>query len=353
METSSTFMVFFYIFYIILFAVQIFTIIHAWKHLPVSTFVKIICSLLILVCSWIAVMIYWIYFAIKRPNGRTITKPKVQCRSEAPQETNSDEEENIQLSDDINSKTDEEAMRTLFNEAMNGANGRALTECYEKLMNLFIMKENGECKGAGFSGLLDERDRAKRLEKMDNQVVLPALKENPAMYEAWWTTVYLDVLDRMQNSPNKKQINMLEQIHFDVERGDELLDVSGATEYMQNYQTDEKEVLRENVTLTSLKGRVINTSIILKSKNEGKNIKIMTLDDTVKIKRQEKHGKIYYEIKGAYKYFYLGLSDDELIRIAEILIAVPSIVQFNLKDGVNKVWMEEYDMPSLTKLGNK
>lgn len=336
------------IFYILCLALQVFTIIHAWKNLPFSKFVKVLCTIIILIFSWIAVVIYWIYYGLKGPNNHAIIKQETQIENAVLQETNNTYEDDAHAPEENAEK--EQNARLLFNEVMNGVNSKALSESYEKVMNMFIMKENGECKGAGFTGLLDEKDRAKRLEKIDNQIVLPALGHNPDMYKAWWTTVYYDVCSRMQNSPNKQQIMMLEQVLSDVERGDELLEISGASEYMRDYRTNDVEILKENVTLTNMRGREVNTSVIFKSKNEGKNIKITTLDDTIKIKRQEKRGKIYYEIKGAYEYFYLGLSDDDLIRIAEILIAVPSILQFSLKNGINKVWMEEYEMPSLSKL---
>lgn len=344
------------IFITVCFALQVYTIIHVWKHLSTSTLWKVIWTLLLLLLGGIGVIFYWLYYAIKGRKGNLNTKRDMPYAPHATvQDTLSGNQASTALSSYEEEENDEKegdgkSMRALFNEVMYGANGKILSESYEKLMNMFIMKENGECKGAGFTGILDERARSKRLEKVDNQVIIPALGHNPAMYEAWWTIFYEDVLDRMQNSPNAKQRNLLEAVLADVERGDRLLQVSGAFEYMQQQCMDEMERLAENVTLTTLKGKVVNTHVILKSKNEGKNIKITTSYDTVKINRKEKHGKVYYKIKGAYKYFYLGLSEDELIRTAEILMAVPSILQYGLKDGVSKVWMEEHDLPSLSKL---
>lgn len=338
---------------IILIALTIFTAIHAWKNIPASKWKKALSCIAILFLGWIAMAAYWlIYFLIIR-RSTTTTKYSTPIESHIQSNTTNNQPINSSNSseeDRPNDNKDEEAMRALFYEAMNGPEGKTLAKSYEELMNIFIMKSNGECKGAGFSGMMDETDRAKRLAKTDNNSILPALRNRPDMYEAWWTTFYMDVFNRMQNSPNSQQTAMLEQVQCDVERGDELLEISGAFDYMQNYRTDDIQTLRDNVTLTNMKGKVINTSVIFESTSNGKSLKIKTIDDTIKIKRQEKHGKKYYEIKGAYKYFYLGLSDDELIRTAEILIAIPSILQFNLKDGVNKAWMEEYELPSLSKL---
>jgi hypothetical protein len=331
---------------IILVALDIFTAIHAWKNIPVSKWIKVLSCIAILFLGWVAIIAYWlIYFLIIKKNNSTVQNGTTPT-SHAPIDTTV----NSFNPPEENNDEDEKTMRSLFNEAMNGPEGKKLSKSYEELMNIFIMKPNGECKGAGFSGMMDERDRAQRLAKTDSNSILPALGNHPEMYKAWWTVFYTDVFNRMQSSPNSQQIAMLKQIQCDVERGDKLLEISGALEYMQNRRIDDVTTLIENVTLTNKKGKAVNTFVTFESADSGKSLKIKTLDDTIKIKRQEKHGKIYYEIKGAYQYFYLGIGDDDLIRMAEILIAVPSILQFNLKDGVNKVWMEEYELPSLSKL---
>lgn len=284
---------------IILVALDIFTAIHAWKKFPVSKWIKVLSCIAILFLGWVAMIAYWlIYFLIIKKNNSTV-QHGTTLTSHAPIDTTV----NSFNPPEENNDEDEKTMQSLFNEAMNGPEGKKLAKSYEELMNIFIMKPNGECKGAGFSGMMDERDRAQRLAKTDSNSILPALGNHPEMYKAWWTVFYTDVFNRMQSSPNSQQIAMLKQIQCDVERGDKLLEISGALEYMQNRRIDDVTTLIENVTLTNKKGKAVNTFVTFESADSGKSLKIKTLDDTIKIKRQEKHGKIYYEIKGAYQYF--------------------------------------------------
>ena len=44
-----------------------------------------------------------------------------------------------------------------------------------------------------------------------------------------------------------------------MERGDKLLEISGALEYMQNHRIDDVTTLIENVTLTNKKGKAVIT----------------------------------------------------------------------------------------------
>lgn len=49
--------------------VSLFTIIHAWKHLPIATAGKVVGCILLFLSGWVGALVYWIYFAIKRPSG--------------------------------------------------------------------------------------------------------------------------------------------------------------------------------------------------------------------------------------------------------------------------------------------
>ena len=128
---------------IILVALDIFTAIHAWKKFPVSKWIKVLSCIAILFLGWVAMIAYWlIYFLIIKKNNSTV-QHGTTLTSHAPIDTTV----NSFNPPEENNDEDEKTMQSLFNEAMNGPEGKKLAKSYEELMNIFIMKPNGECKG--------------------------------------------------------------------------------------------------------------------------------------------------------------------------------------------------------------
>ena len=127
---------------IILVALDIFTAIHAWKNIPVSKWIKVLSCIAILFLGWVAIIAYWlIYFLIIKKNNSTVQNGTTPT-SHAPIDTTV----NSFNPPEENNDEDEKIMRSLFNEAMNGPEGKRLSKSYEELMNIFIMKPNVECK---------------------------------------------------------------------------------------------------------------------------------------------------------------------------------------------------------------
>ncbi len=253
-----------------------------------------------------------------------------------------------------NADSDSNDMEDLYHKAMYyGPNKDDLENAQEKLINILVLRKDGTCKGGGFTGVMDEGDRAKKIARIDENLVMPALGNNPVMYEAWWSVAYQKAFESMQNSPYQQQISVLDSIIEDVQLGDEFLADSGVAAFMANPRPGNVEIIKKCAILTLPNGEpCYDTSVIIKSEDSGRKIKVRTEGDTVKIKRETHKGRTYYEIKNVYKYFQYGLSDDNLVRLAEMLIAPASILQIK-KKTVNKVWMEDYALPSLTKLSKE
>ena len=53
-----------------------------------------------------------------------------------------------------------------------------------------------------------------------------------------------------------------------MERGDKLLEISGALEYMQNHRIDDVTTLIENITLTTKKGKATNRATYQRNRQE-------------------------------------------------------------------------------------
>jgi len=331
---------------ILIYAALICTVIHAIKHLPSDkTWKTVLWAALIVLTSPIGIVCYWIYYAVKRPERAKEIDIARQPADDSPAPSVPE----YTADDDGESGRS----RELFRQAMHGAKGKELSKCYDKLMDIFILQRNGECKGGGFTGKMYETDRAKRIAAIDDKTVVPALGNDPEMYEAWWRTLYEDVFAGMQNSPNPQQAEMLSAVISDVRRGDDFLEKTCAWEHMLNPREGDVETLVRNVELTDKNGKTFCSDVILVSKNGGRTIKIKTDEGSYKIKHKTERGIGYYEITDVYRYFRFGLSDDDLVRTAEMLIAVPSILQCRLQYGANKVWMEKYGLPSLSKLQKK
>ena len=244
-------------------------------------------------------------------------------------------------------------MRNLFNKVMSGVNGSALSKAYSKMMELFIIKANGDCKGAGLSGLMWADERAKKIAKMDDNVVLPALGHDKELYEAWWMTFYQDVEQTINESANNNVRAYMNAVVADVELGDEVLTKSGVFEVIFNPEEyagyDEKSTYYESVYLTATNGGQYETYMDVKILKEGKKMKVRTSEHKINIKAKTKGDNVRYEICGAYQYFPNGLSLDPMIKYAEMLMAAATLHILDKKQ-VDNTSMEKYALPSLSKL---
>ena len=220
-------------------------------------------------------------------------------------------------------------------------------------MELFTIKANGDCKGAGLSGLMWADERAKKIAKMDDNVVFPALGHDKELYEAWWMTFYQDAEQTINESDNKNVRAYMNAVVTDVELGDEVLTKSGVLEVIFNPEVyvgyDEKSTYYESVYLTAPDGSQYETYMDVKILKEGKKMKVRTSEHEINIKAKTKGDNIRYEICGAYQYFPNGLSLDPMIKYAEMLMAAATLHILD-KKHIDNASMEKYALPSLSKL---
>ena len=337
---------------VISFLAIIATIIHLWKLRPFSNGVCVAITIGLLLLGWIGLVIYWIYFLIKRPDRI----PVVQIEDSAQQPSTTEDlvPEAVNSDGEAQSIEDDfQRMRNLFNLAMSGVNGAALSKAYSKMMELFTIKANGDCKGAGLSGLMWADERAKKIAKMDDNVVLPALGHDKELYEAWWMTFYQDAEQTISESDNNNVRAYMNAVVADVELGDEVLTKSGVFEVIFNPEEyagyDEKSTYYESVYLTAPNGGQYETYMDVKILKEGKKMKVRTSEHRINIKAKTKGDNVRYEICGAYQYFPNGLSLDPMIKYAEMLMAAATLHILNKKQ-IDNASMEKYALPSLSKL---
>ena len=337
---------------IISYMALIATIIHLWKLRPFSNGVCVAITIGLLLFGWIGLIIYWVFFLIKRPDRIPIVKIEDSTQQSStiddvvPEVVNSDEEAQ-------SIENDFQRMRNLFNQAMSGVNGSALSKAYSKMMELFIIKANGDCKGAGLSGLMWADERAKKIAKMDESVVFPALSHDKELYEAWWMTFYQDAEQTINESANSNVRAYMNAVVADVELGDEVLTKSGVLEAILNPEEyagyDEKSTYYESVYLTAPDGSQYETYMDVEVLKEGKKIKVRTSKHSINVKVKTKGDNIRYEICGAYQYFPYGLSMDPMIKYAEMLMAAATLHILDKKQ-IDNALMEKYALPSLSKL---
>lgn len=328
------------------------TIIHLWKLRPFSNVVCVAITIGLLLFGWIGLIIYWVYFLIKRPNRISVVQiedstQQLSTTDNAVSEVIDSNRETQSIEDDF------QRMRVLFNKAMSGVNGTALSKAYSKMMELFTIKANGDCKGAGLSGLMWADERAKKIAKMDDNVVFPALGHDKELYEAWWMTFYQDAEQTINESDNKNVRAYMNAVVTDVELGDEVLTKSGVLEVIFNPEVyagyDEKSTYYESVYLTAPDGSQYETYMDVKILKEGKKMKVRTSEHKINIKAKTKGDNIRYEICGAYQYFPNGLSLDPMIKYAEMLMAAATLHILD-KKHIDNASMEKYALPSLSKL---
>lgn len=328
------------------------TIIHLWKLRPFSNGVCVVITIGLLMFGWIGLIIYWVYFLIKRPNRISVVQiedstQQLSTTDNAVSEVIDSNRETQSIEDDF------QRMRVLFNKAMSGVNGTALSKAYSKMMELFTIKANGDCKGAGLSGLMWADERAKKIAKMDDNVVFPALGHDKELYEAWWMTFYQDAEQTINESDNKNVRAYMNAVVTDVELGDEVLTKSGVLEVIFNPEVyagyDEKSTYYESVYLTAPDGSQYETYMDVKILKEGKKMKVRTSEHKINIKAKTKGDNIRYEICGAYQYFPNGLSLDPMIKYAEMLMAAATLHILD-KKHIDNASMEKYALPSLSKL---
>lgn len=330
----------------------IYTIIHLWKLRPFSNGVCVAITIGLLLLSWIGLIIYWVFFLIKRPDRISVVQ--IEDSKQRPSITDDVVPEVINSDGETQSIEDDfQRMRILFNKAMSGVNGSTLSKAYSKMMELFTIKANGDCKGAGLSGLMWADERAKKIAKMDDNVVLPALGHDKELYEAWWMTFYQDVEQTINESANNNVRAYMNAVVADVELGDEVLTKSGVFEVIFNPEEyagyDEKSTYYESVYLTSPDGSQYETYMDVKVLKEGKKIKVRTSKHSINVKVKTKGDNIRYEICGAYQYFPYGLSMDPMIKYAEMLMAAATLHILDKKQ-IDNASMEKYALPSLSKL---
>lgn len=328
------------------------TIIHLWKLRPFSNGVCVAITIGLLLLSWIGLIIYWVFFLIKRPDRISVVQ--IEDSKQRPSITDDVVPEVINSDGETQSIEDDfQRMRILFNKAMSGVNGSALSKAYSKMMELFTIKANGDCKGAGLSGLMWADERAKKIAKMDDNVVLPALGHDKELYEAWWMTFYQDVEQTINESANNNVRAYMNAVVADVELGDEVLTKSGVFEVIFNPEEyagyDEKSTYYESVYLTAPDGSQYETYMDVKVLKEGKKIKVRTSKHSINVKVKTKGDNIRYEICGAYQYFPYGLSMDPMIKYAEMLMAAATLHILDKKQ-IDNASMEKYALPSLSKL---
>lgn len=328
------------------------TIIHLWKLRPFSNGVCVAITIGLLLFGWIGLIIYWVYFLIKRPDRISVVQ--IEDSTQQPSTTDNAVSEVIDSNRETQTIEDDfQRMRVLFNKAMSGVNGPALSKAYSKMMELFTIKANGDCKGAGLSGLMWADERAKKIAKMDDNVVFPALGHDKELYEAWWMTFYQDAEQTINESDNKNVRAYMNAVVTDVELGDEVLTKSGVLEVIFNPEVyagyDEKSTYYESVYLTAPDGSQYETYMDVKILKEGKKMKVRTSEHKINIKAKTKGDNIRYEICGAYQYFPNGLSLDPMIKYAEMLMAAATLHILD-KKHINNASMEKYALPSLSKL---
>lgn len=344
-------------FYPIIYYIAIFsTIIHLWIVRPFSNGVCVAVTIGLLLFGWIGLIAYWVYFLVKRPDRI----PVVQTDDSLQQASSVTEDSDVATPDVVNAENEElsleddlQRMRSLFNQTMNGVNGAALSKAYSKMMELFTIKANGDCKAAGLSGLMWADERAKKIAKMDDTVVLPALGHDKELYEAWWMTFYQDAEQTINESANSSVRAYMNAVVSDVELGDEVLTKSGVFEAIYNPELyvgyDEKSVYYDSVCLTDPNGGQYETYMDVKILKEGRKMTVRTSEHRINIKSKTKGNNVRYEICGAYKYFPYGLSLDPMIKYAEMLMAAATLHILNKKQ-IDNASMEKYALPSLSKL---
>lgn len=97
------------------------------ENIPVSKRIKVLSCIAMLFLGWVAMIAYWlIYFLIIKKNNSTV-QYGTTLTSHVPIDTtvnpfNPPEENNDE---------DEKAMRSLFNETMNGPEGKKLSKSYD------------------------------------------------------------------------------------------------------------------------------------------------------------------------------------------------------------------------------
>jgi len=67
-----------------------------------------------------------------------------------------------------------------------------------------------------------------------------------------------------------------------MERGDKLLEISGALEYMQNHRIDDVTTLIENVTLTNKKGKAVKRCTYTLYMTEARNLNRIYCNEHIK-----------------------------------------------------------------------
>lgn len=158
--------------------------------------------------------------------------------------------------EDVSTDSDCDEDCSAVMQIIKGPNGLALKKAYEKMMSMFILKENGECKNAGFTGVLNDSDRAKRLAKIDDDIVFPAFSEHPAAYRSWWMKFYNDVYMNMLKGPNVAQRNICAAVFEDVRKGDCILLNYNIFDYMQDDVSEVDELFEDDDYDKSKKKRI-------------------------------------------------------------------------------------------------
>lgn len=221
-----------------------------------------------------------------------------------------------QISFDNLSEEDQNVRNEIFDNIMQGSHSKELTNCYDKIKSIFIPKKNGEFSGS-MSGLLSEKSRAKTLAATD-ETVARILGNDTREYAVWYGVLFDNLLNEIYFSGNGKLAQLTKIVINDVQQGDDLLKSVGAIDK------------------------------IFDPDNSNASMKIRTENTTIKIETKSKEGRLHYEIKGVYAAFKEGLClDDELVRKAEILMAICAKYEYGPKYEFRKSEVEKYALPNL------
>lgn len=199
----------------------------------------------------------------------------------------------------------------------NLLNSPEFSKIYKKILKLFIPTKNGGFS-ASFSGSVSYVDRAKKLSKIDEQVIR-LVGYDVRKYAVWWDGVFENIISQLEDSPNSKMLNSARRVMIDVTEGDNILASVGIFDKITNPEED------------------------------AGTVKVITNEKIIKLKYSHKKGKISFKIKGGYETFKTGLSMDPIRRKIEILINIGSVYN-DPKFKLAQKDIAKYSLPSVEKL---
>lgn len=302
------------LFTIITWVLVFYTIYHLWKKSCwFGTIKKIIYTLVLLFFPLIGIVCYWIGYILRsRKNSDEDTEDVYEGCDDEDLESTSEECESEDSA--------EEERRKQFQALL--ASSTELCEIYNKLYNTFIPKDNGDYKGAFFTGLLDVKTRAKRLADAHPKV-LSITDGDSDKYMLFFGCLYDNVIEDMVHSSNGKLSLTAVRVLEDMSYGDSLVEELGIMDKF--------------------------TEFLLDPDTEKAEIKIETRHNTVKLLLKYKGDKLYYETKNLYEAIKHGYClTDRLIKWAEIIMVICNKYEYGLDSKFSKNDVEKYELPNMS-----